>query len=249
MIGSNAYVWGANVYRWPDGGGEAVVYVDHRTHPDAERMSRSFHGRHEGETSARDQGAASRRARTGVRRLVRSLGMRYMWTLTFPRATDRRGAEHAFRRFMRGPGHRGDGAARLFGGTYVAVFEPHPQGHGWHVHFLTNRVVRVERVREAWRRCLGVSGRIHAKRWSSARSASMYAAKYVSKGLADTLPKGSHRYLVGEGSTPPCPSYGLALGRDSFEALLDAVPELPELGARVVRVDTGAGPPAAWAGW
>ena len=65
------------------------------------------------------------------------------------------------------------------GGRCVRVFEPHPGGHGWHVHFLTNGRWDVNEVRlkaEA-----AGFGRIHVKRVPRARAD--YIAKYVGKRL------------------------------------------------------------------
>lgn len=176
--------------------------------------------------------------------------MRFMVTLTFGRPayflTD---ARRALTGWMEGRGHRrgGGAGAQFFGGVYVAVPERHRSG-AWHWHILTDRRIRVEALRASWSAYNGVRCRTHHKRFSDARAGAAYAAKYVGKAM-ETAALGSHRYHVGEGATPPPSTYGLVLADDVYEAIWKVLPDQADGLARVVRVDTGAGPPAAWAGW
>jgi hypothetical protein len=226
-----------------------VVYTDHRAFPDEDRLSRRRGVRGEAEHPGRSRAEAVRRARTKVRRLARSEGFRYMVTLTFPGVGVHylEDAKRSLAGWMHGRRHDGRGGARhLFAGRYVAVPERH-RSHGWHWHVLTDRRIPVEALRASWSAHNGARSRTHHKHFGDARAASAYAAKYVSKAMEGTA-LGRHRYLVGDGCGQPVPDYELVLAGDVYEAVWLAVPVGVEP-YRVCKVTTGAGPPAAWAGW
>jgi hypothetical protein len=224
------------------------VYVDHRAWPDQDRLSRP---RAPGEASERSRREAVRRARSKVRRLARFGGYRWMVTLTFPGGGVHflEDARHQLTSWLHGKHHRG-GAAQLFGGAYIAIPERHPGGHGWHWHILTNRRPVAQLVQASWSRHLGSSKhvRVHHKHWSDPKAAASYAAKYVAKAMEPGA-LGRHRYHVGESVEVPAPAYELILAGDVYEAIWKVLPAAADGIARVCKVDTGAGPPAAWAGW
>ncbi len=255
-------VCGTVTYRWPDGGGEVIAYHDHQAGSDLpDQTRRVHHGRRVDGSTARDVAAASKRARSRVRRLSRHGGYRWMWTLTFPIAVhDRIEAGRLFAEFMEGRNHhRPGGGARLFGGAYIALPELH-KTHGWHWHVLTNRRVGVEELRVAWtvflrtRRLLSVRSawaRIHVKAFDESRSASAYASKYVTKAVEGGELDGRHRYRVGDQVEAPCPSYGLEAGGDVWEVALRVGQESAGAlwtTARIFKVEC-AGPPCVWVGW
>lgn len=110
-----------------------------------------------------------------IKRLVSGGSSCYLWTLTVPedglpvREVSRRW--HSFSVEL----------VREFHVSGVRVFELHPGGHGWHIHFVVpsgNRLP-VRRVREISTR-LGF-GRIHVKRIPA--EAAVYIAKYLGKGF------------------------------------------------------------------
>ncbi len=258
---SRGVACGAVTYRWPDGGGELIVYQDHQAGADLPPKPALFHhGRREDGSTPRDVLAAGRRARCRVRRLARHGGYRWMWTLTFPVAVhDRQEAGRLLHEFMKGRRHDPTGAgARLFGGAYIAVPELH-KTHGWHWHVLTNRRVQVQGVLTAWTvfaDAVGLLGaakwaRVHVKEFDAARSASAYASKYVTKAVEGGELDGRHRYRVGEQVEAPCPSYGLELGVDVWEVALRVGQESAGAlwsSARLFGVKS-AGPPCVWVGW
>jgi hypothetical protein len=121
--------------------------------------------------------AGLRKTRWAVRLSIKTLlgdgPWAYLWTFTteekieLPVLADR---WNQFRRWF-----------QRIGGQCVRVFEPHPGGHGWHVHFVTAERWDVNEVRpkaEAAR-----FGRIHVKRVPSGRAG--YIAKYVGKNFGD----------------------------------------------------------------
>ena len=73
----------------------------------------------------------------------------------------------------------------------VRVFEPHPGGHGWHVHFVTAERLDVDVVRPK-AEAAGF-GRIHVKRLPGEKAA--YLTKYVGKRFADgSRPRGARMW-------------------------------------------------------
>jgi hypothetical protein len=68
----------------------------------------------------------------------------------------------------------------------VRVFEPHPGGHGWHVHFITGDFLHVNMIRK-FSTAAGF-GRIHVKQIPL--EAVVYLAKYISKARRLAYSKG-----------------------------------------------------------
>jgi hypothetical protein len=95
---------------------------------------------------------------------------------------------------------------------FLLVPEPHPGGHGWHLHGATNRTFDYKVIASLWGRgfvWVGDHGK-RRKRWA-ARDLAGYLSKYVTKVLADGAlhgcqerPAGSHRYWVTQGFEPEC---------------------------------------------
>lgn len=170
---------------------------------------------------------AGARAKGQVRRAVRSSGLRYMLTLTWPGAgcQDFSESMRHVREFL------GKHAARLGLRHYVAVPELHPSGHGWHWHVLVRQRIQVDAVRECWRLHLGRRGwapsggarwvRIDAKDWGSTRAALRYATKYVTKKCA--VPPGRHRYLMADVARAADPLVGMVSAETPGELLAELI--------------------------
>lgn len=146
-------------------------------------------------------------ARGEIRRWVRHNKCCYLWTLTFAVGEyDYARAGLAVDRFLR---RLSEG---LSGGTpLLAVLEPHPLGHGWHVHVATDRFLPHERIQAAWKlgRVQVVGPKGTQGPWGT-RGLSAYLSKYVTKGLTEAelygcspRPKGHHRYFKTQGHEPP----------------------------------------------
>ena len=107
--------------------------------------------------------------RFSINRLLAGGSWAYLWTFTtedkidLPVLADR---WNQFRRWF-----------QRAGGQCVRVFEPHPGGHGWHVHFVTAERLNVNVVRPKAE--AADFGRIHVKRVPGERAG--YIAKYVGK--------------------------------------------------------------------
>ena len=264
----------AGVIAYPDGGGEA--YAVKTTHPrprskiaagiqwleeqdeiarlgpeEAARLGTS----RARARAARSADESARRARSKVRRLVRTYQLSYMVTLTFPgdgvREYDR--ALRLLQDFLHDHGnivHRG--------GFWLGVPELHPGGHGWHWHVLVpSRFSRNELAAlwDGWTAYLGRRGmqpsggarrvRIDVKSWGTACHAARYAAKYVGK----TFEKGGvgrnrRRFLSAQGGRVDTMRCGIG----SLNTLVDVLS--PYESVHVIRSDdTNGGPPIAWAGW
>lgn len=170
------------------------------------------------EKDAENQERATRRARVTISRAVRHGDFRYMWTFTFPEPlTGAAGYLRAVKLLVEWLHRRG---GRYLHGQYVAVPELHHSG-AWHWHIITPHRMPVELVRVSWTAFLKSRGmrlerssvvRIHAKYWGSSEAAARYASKYVTKSLATVgaeLPKGTHRYRIGDAVEEPVPATGI----------------------------------------
>lgn len=93
-------------------------------------------------------------------------GWAYLWTLTTPDEVDLTELSQRWRKL-------------IWNGftPCVRVFEKHPGGHGYHVHFVTATRLKVEDLRPK-AKAAGF-GRIHVKRIPASRA--VYVAKYLTK--------------------------------------------------------------------
>lgn len=148
---------------------------------------------------------SARRARGEIRRSIRRNRGRYLWTFTFAEATydyaTVTAAVAAFQLRLR----------ETFGHVwFLLVPEPHPGGHGWHVHGAANRTFDWLMIRQLWGKghvWVGDHQRRNT-RWQC-RELAGYLAKYVTKVLAEGAlqgceprPKGHHRYWTPQGFDP-----------------------------------------------
>jgi len=98
----------------------------------------------------------------------------YLWTLTFEHAADLSQASSAWSALW-------DRLRKTYGSLWAfRVFEIHPGGHGWHVHFVCDAYLWVNHVRHL--STLAGFGRINVKRIRRERVG--YVLKYVTKGLS-----------------------------------------------------------------
>ena len=83
---------------------------------------------------------------------------------------------------------------RRWGG--VRVSEPHPKGHGWHIHFVTASWLSVDLVREIAQRC--GFGRVHVAKpcKGGAKALGAYLAKYLGKSLSAGKGTGARMWSV-----------------------------------------------------
>lgn len=139
-----------------------------------------------------------------IRRLVTEHELTRMVTLTNAEATapqDRRKVVRRVQAFVRKLRERTPVR------RWLAVLEWHPGGHGWHVHFVTDRFVPKYVLTECWAwgwvdvRLIRPKGE-HTSR-EAARKAGQYVAKYLGKGQgeheAPAHERGDQRYLRAEG--------------------------------------------------
>ncbi len=101
--------------------------------------------------------------------------------------------------------------ARRWGG--VRVSEPHPGGHGWHIHFATASWLSVDLVRRVAQRC--GFGRVHVAKpcKGGAKALGAYLSKYLGKALDAGQGSGAHMWSV------------FGYGRDGATHLKDIIVE------------------------
>lgn len=127
----------------------------------------------------------------------------YLWTLTTPDVVENPveiGSRwSAFNRAMaddldRVGRKRVSGEGRRWGG--VRVSEPHPKGHGWHIHFVTASWLSVEQVRRVAKEC--GFGRVHVAKpcKGGAKAVGAYLAKYLGKSLEAGKGTGARMWSV-----------------------------------------------------
>lgn len=148
---------------------------------------------------------SAQRAKGEIRRQIRANRGRYLWTLTYKEATYDyatvvRHVQAFYRRLKKALGKV----------WLVLVPEPHPGGHGWHLHGAAAVRLPHAAIKKAWGRgfvWVGDHQRKH-KQWNS-RHLARYLAKYATKmvGGADLhgcgpRPRGAHRYWVTQGFEP-----------------------------------------------
>jgi hypothetical protein len=148
---------------------------------------------------------SARRARGEIRRSIRRNRGRYLWTLTYANATydyETVAADAAafLLRLRQALGHV----------WIVLVPEPHPGGHGWHVHAVTNRTIDYLDMRRFWPKGFVYVGdhKRRRARWVT-RELAGYLSKYLTKVLAEgglcgcqPRPKRHHRYWTPKGFDP-----------------------------------------------
>jgi hypothetical protein len=150
---------------------------------------------------------SARRAAGEVRRYIRGNRLDHLWTFTFAQAVhdyaELGPIVEAFERRLRASG---------WNGAIVLVPEPHPKGHGWHLHGAVRGRFPIRLMAQLWRHghvfVVGSHGKSRGA-WRSRRLSS-YLSKYLTKELApDELhgctprPKGTHRYWRTQGFDPP----------------------------------------------
>lgn len=162
---------------------------------------------------------ADRRAAGQVRRFCRANRIDHLWTLTYRGEGQRDYVElrrHVRKFFEWWRSEVGDV-------PMIMVREPHPKGHGWHLHFAVPGFVSVRLVRKGWTHgSVNVQGR---KAGASPRKVAGYLSKYVAKGYTPehcqksrVSPRaaGEHRYWVTQGFQPERHTFG---GGDVAELL------------------------------
>jgi hypothetical protein len=146
-------------------------------------------------------------ARGEIRRWIRHNHCCYLWTLTFAIAEyDYEEAARAIDRFFRRLSEGQSGGTPL-----LAILEPHPNGHGWHAHVVTDRFIPHERMKAAWAMgIVDVRGPKGTKGPWGTRALATYLCKYATKGLVEEelygcspRPMGHHRYFKTQGHEPP----------------------------------------------
>lgn len=200
--------------------------------------------------SGRSDLEAARRARGQVRRYCAANGLNRLGTLTYAESCmDARSLRQDVAEFFRALRTKlGDRFA------YLWTAEPHPGGHGLHVHFAVGRFIKVGAIRDAWGR-----GIVHIKLLgdlpagsgavAQARQASRYLSKYVSKDGGDGRPSGLHRYEVAQGFQP---EKILIEGYSADHVIAQACGYMRQMPAHVWRSDEAEdwdGPPAIWVQW
>jgi hypothetical protein len=143
---------------------------------------------------------SSWRAAREVRRLVRAHRLRLMWTFTFAQAV------HDWEELVAYIDRFRDRYRRRLGapGAPLLIPEPHPGGHGWHLHGATDRFISIEVMRECWPwGYVWVGDDGHKVGPTTSRELAAYLAKYVSKALGEeelhgcsARPPGSKRYFT-----------------------------------------------------
>ena len=167
----------------------------------------------EAERRARSAERAARRAKTRVRRLVKSMGLDSLLTLTWrENMTDEGEAKRCVKEFVRRM------RRVLPGFAYVAAFERQQRG-AWHVHLAIHRLPRLlpasngvkvkswNVVRAVWRSVVGLdNGTINEKRRKLATmSRCAKLAAYLSMYMLKACEEGadhSHRYTASSHSLP-----------------------------------------------
>jgi hypothetical protein len=161
---------------------------------------------------------SARRAKGEIRRWVRANRLTHLWTLTnADEVYDWEELERRKERFMERM------AADGWHLPIALVAEPHPEGHGWHIHFAAPVFIRASRVRAWWPYgrvdVRGPKGRQKGA-WRG-RNLASYLGKYVGKAIgAEELagctprPAGAHRWWKTRGHEPVPMRYSFASLRE-----------------------------------
>jgi hypothetical protein len=151
--------------------------------------------------------ASAQRAKGEIRRQIRANRGRFLWTFTYKHGV------YSYEQVVRDAGAFLRRLRRLVGDVwFVLVPEPHPGGHGYHLHGSAAIRLPIAKVRKAWGKghvWVGDHKRQH-KRWTT-RHLSRYLAKYATKMVGGSRlygcggrPRGAHRYWVTQGREPEC---------------------------------------------
>lgn len=148
---------------------------------------------------------SAQRAKGEIRRQIRANRGRYLWTFTYAEAT------YDYAQLVKDVGQFLRRLKKALGKVWlILVPEPHPGGHGYHLHGATNQRLPHAVVKKCWGHgfvWVGDHQRKHKQMRS--RHLARYLAKYATKmvGGADLhgcrpRDRGSHRYWVTQGFEP-----------------------------------------------
>jgi hypothetical protein len=196
--------------------------------------------------------AATRRAKTTVRRYCVQNSLNRLGTLTYrrPGCYDHTALRCDVAEFWRQLRLSLDD--RRF--AYLWVGEWHPKGNGLHVHFAVGRFIQRALIAAAWPhgfvhiKLLGDLPALSSSR-TEARRAAGYLSKYVGKTLGDGLESGLHRYEIAQGFQPVEVRF---VGRSAYEVVRQAV---AHMGGEAEYVSVSnewegyEGPPAVFLSW
>lgn len=167
------------------------------------------------------------RARRDFRRWIRANRCRYLWTFTNREAIyEWAEIERRKERFLeRWNAYRArEGFAEANRVPLALVAEPHPEGHGWHLHGATDRYLPHATIEALWRYgFVRVDGPKAGRRRHSPRQLARYLSKYIAKTMVgaelhgcEARPAGAHRWWHVHGFTP-------TVVRKRFETLAEAI--------------------------
>jgi hypothetical protein len=204
---SDELTWAVSVY--PDSG-EAVIMARAMYPADKEPCAACELGnecekhRKAEPNEEESRRCAAARALVALRRYCTANHCERLVTLTYAEAEHdpRQVAIHMSRFVQRLRNELGLRGGEVF--AYAWVRELHPGGHGWHVHMAVSRYINQRLLDRTWGK-----GRVDIRALGArnsrdgARRAAVYLAKYVGKSFGGgALPKGMHRYEVGQGCQP-----------------------------------------------
>lgn len=161
---------------------------------------------------------SARRAKGRMRRQIRKNRGRFLWTFTYETAV------YDYDQVVADVGSLLVNLRESEGHVWIIlVAEPHPGGHGWHVHAATNRWIDHAAMHSYWGKgWVWVGDHAHKhKKWVT-RELAGYLAKYAAKGLTDdrlfgcgARPPGAHRFWVTQGFEPQKVRKAFRLMRDA----------------------------------
>lgn len=216
---------------WPDAGEGwigAFPFRRERSVGDVRRSSQERSG-HE----------AARRARAGLRRFAKANSLTSFVTLTTPATRPMSPDDPRLDGFIRRLRRRGF-ANRPF--PWVRVVEPHADGARHHAHLLVPPVTRFE-IMQCWE-----AGAITDLRQLKTREEISRVASYVSKGFAQSVCAGRHRYERAQGFAPRVETASFAHHAEALAWLTTEMGCSPTV--FLMPVDPGSGrPPSLVAQW
>jgi hypothetical protein len=148
---------------------------------------------------------SAQRAKGEIRRQIRANRGRYLWTFTYAKE------QFAYEQLVKHVAAFQRRLRQALGKVWLLLVpEPHPGGHGWHLHGAAATRLPIKTVRKCWGQghvWVGDHKREH-RTWSS-RHLSRYLAKYATKMVGGgelygcrPRPRGAHRYWVTQGYEP-----------------------------------------------